>query len=69
MEMLLPLTITWLPLRMCVARSWNEALSMQRKTCRSDVNIVPLSSVTGGTVTCDKVFVRGCYSNLVMNVP
>lgn len=43
---LLPLTITWLPLRMCVARSWNETLSMQWKTCLKDVNMAPLSSVS-----------------------
>ena len=32
-ETLLPLTMTWFPLRMWVARYWNEALSIKWNTC------------------------------------
>ena len=45
-EALLPLTMTWLPLRMWVARYWKETLSIQWNTCCRLPNAVTPSSVT-----------------------
>ena len=46
---LLPLTMTWSPLRMCAARYWKEGLSMQWNTCRREVNEGTPSSVHADT--------------------
>ena len=38
MVMLLPLTMTWSPLRMWAASSWKEPLSSRANTCLNDLN-------------------------------